>query len=85
MKTLDQNTEVQEALQSFNLWGKEGRNSVLLFSGTYDECEEELKNEYDDHPDYEIAQNTIADQWENPVSKIGYVKMANDNIIEYSI
>ncbi|MDR1585669.1 MAG: hypothetical protein LBS07_05825 [Prevotellaceae bacterium] len=32
---------------------------------------------------YKIKKNEIADQWENPVTGIGYLKMASGDIITY--
>lgn len=86
MKNVNQNIDIAEQLTKFNLWGKDGRNSELLFTGTYDECANELKENYDEnHPDYSIVQNVISDQWENPVEKIGYIKFANDKVIDYPL
>lgn len=86
MKILEKIPEVAEALKTFNLWGKDGRNSELLFSGTREECENELVNNHnEDHPDYDISSNKIVDDWGSPIEGIGYVKMADGKMIGYEL
>ena len=81
-----QNSEVKSELEKFNLWGKDGRNSEVIFSGTKKEAEAELEENYDpSHPDYEIQKNTIVEEWEDEVAKEAYVKMANGVVIDYPI
>jgi hypothetical protein len=84
MKNLANNKEVNEELQKFNLYTKNGRNYELLFTGTYNECQLELENNEWAFGG-EIIKNFIADQWENEVDGIGYVRFANNIVIDYSL
>jgi hypothetical protein len=90
MKNLNEILKTDEEAKSqselFNLWGKDGRDSSLLLTGTKEECENELKKNYDEnHPDYEISVNGVRDQWEDEVSGMGYITFHNDVIISYAL
>jgi hypothetical protein len=84
MKTLIENKEVISQLEKYNIFEKDGRNWHFVFSGTKEECEERKEND-EWLSDAEIVKNSIADQWENEVDGIGYVRFANDIIIDYPL
>ena len=90
MKNVERFKEVQDELVKFNLLRRVGNGWEFLYTGTYDECDNELNENYDsDHPDYEIVKNSIRDQWEDEVTGIGYVHFANDpkadNLFTYKL
>jgi hypothetical protein len=85
MKNIAQNPEVVSQLEMYNLLCKDGRNYELLFTGTREECEVELSENWGNRPDGEIVKNEIRDQWENDVEGRGFVTFSNDVTIEYSL